>query len=165
MAGWAQFRSALSLRQILQDANLGSQSRSPSPGSVNSCCFKLNFIAFLSSSSIRYKCWRIFLKLNSSAELFLLLYFVMHLYLLIVSSYLLICIFLLAKSLKLILEISATYRIGQNSSQLSARLVTNLQVARAMRDFREQCQTVFRVTVCLSSSFLFLFFLSKTMYN
>ena len=57
-----------------------------------------------------------FFEVEFFGELFLLLYFVLHLYLLIVSSYLLICIFLLAKSLKLILEISATYRIGQNSS-------------------------------------------------
>ena len=68
----------------------------------------------------------IFFEVEFFGELFLLLYFVLHLYLLIVSSYLLNCIFLLAKSLKLTLEISATYKIGQNSSSLSARLVTNL---------------------------------------
>ena len=59
-------------------------------------------------------------------------------------------VFLLARSLQVILEICATYRLV---SHLLADwwLICRL---RAMHDFQEQCQTVFRAVVCLSSFFL-----------
>ena len=52
------------------------------------------------------------------------------------------------KSLQLILQISAIYRLVIKLS--ASRLVTNVWVAHAKQDFQEQCQTVFYAMLCLS---------------
>ena len=62
-----------------------------------------------------------FLEVEFFGELFLLLHFALHLYLLIVSSYLLICIFLLAKSLKLI-DLFGKLNVVPNSNPLGIKV-------------------------------------------
>ena len=62
------------------------------------------------------------------------------------TLYLVLSVFSLAKSMQLIfLEVSATYRLV-----IYLLSVTNLQVARVMHDFQEQCQSVLHAMLCLS---------------